>query len=634
MRAQLHLFNHGLVRSSLWPVSIIFGLVGCGGGFEFPVIEPQDQAVEFAFQKDRALGAIGQAVDALVDSKTSLDSASAQSNQASKELEKERAAVQELSSKIAAQAQEIKTLEEQVQNDKKELAKFKETRSKIEEMAQGTLSELSELRQKNESLATEKARLEKQAGSQDQQVETMSKELDDLKAELTKIRIAFRTLQDNSDMQGKKSAASGDEVANLRHTSDTLAQEKVRLEKVAAAQGQQLESFAKQINQLRDELIKRGVAVPPVEAVVVPEAPVVAKSDGVPAPPDAASGAEKKAAGAETAFQGVLRTLGGRLKKALNGNIAWDGFDIAAASSLAGAAGATLAIFFLVRRSKKLSRRLAEVQSQYRASLSQSSQSYQALPAPAATASPSELELEVEEESPGGVVAASKSEIAQAVENLEDKSRAVKPKSPSVKPAAAVAAPPSQPSHSQPSFRARRLAPPAENFGTIIRKSSAPKEAKEEAPAVKSAVEVSPMKAAAAAPKPGRRIIGALREEEGSSLKQDTERAFLVPLGKTAPPKASSEAAARALREERAVEDEENGGHTQIISEFDEDLFTPGGSKGASPAKPQDKTATINPGKPAAAPKPSKSDPAGSADEQELLKELKTIISKKFDQVK
>ncbi|MBI4584068.1 MAG: hypothetical protein HY717_08600 [Planctomycetes bacterium] len=627
-----------LVVSWAWLVPIILGLVGCGGGFEFPVIEPQDQAVEMTFQRDRGLNALGQAVDGLTDSKTCLESASAQTTQVNKELEKERAAVQELSARIAAQAQEIKTLEEQVQNHKKELAKFKETRSKIEEMAQGTLSELSELRQKNESLATEKARLEKQATSQDQQIETMSRELDDLKAELTKIRIAFRALQDNTEVQGRKAAVSGDEVATLRQTSDALAQEKVRLEKLAAAQNQQLESFAKQVNQLRDELIKRGVAVPEVEAVVVPEALVVAKGESAPAFPAAASGAEQKApaseTASETAFQGVLRTLGGRLKKALHGNIAWDGFDLSAAAGFAGAAGASLAIFFLVRRSKKLSRRLAEVQSQYRASLSQLSQPSQVFQAPAQAAGAPDLlqAIEEEEEAPRAMASPTKSEIAQAVESLEDKSRVVKPKSPPVKPAAAAAQLP-QPPHTQPSFRARRPAPPAENFGTIIRKSSAHKEAKEEAPAVKGAAEEAPVKSAAE-PKPARRIIGALREEAVSSLRQDTEKAFLVPLGKMAPPKSSSEPAARAVKEERAVEDEENGGHTQIISDFDEDLFNPGGSKGASHAKPQDKTATINPGKPAAAAKASKPEPAGSSDEQELLKELKTIISKKFDQVK
>lgn len=273
-------------------------------------------------QRDRMSQALATAVAQLDRERAAVRASRAENARNVEEIKNERATVAELQSSVEAVTAERESLDRRIQEITKEHLKLQETHARLGTMAQESLAELSELRQRADSLSNEKKRVEEKTKLQDEQVTALTREVDDLRLELNRTREAVRVIQENGEDRGQNLV-----VANL--TS-----EKERLEAQTTAQKGQIVTLSQQVVDLRGELARGSKAVPPADAVADPV----------------------------TVYGSARKLVVDRYKKALNGEIAWDTFDVISVSSAGGVVILVLLSMLFCVRHLRLRRWLKELQ--------------------------------------------------------------------------------------------------------------------------------------------------------------------------------------------------------------------------------------------------------------------------------
>jgi predicted nuclease with TOPRIM domain len=460
---------------------------------------------ETEFQRDEAVAKLQDTLDVVSEERKFIRSLEVEKNTTFEDLRRERAEFAALEKQLTDSQTQNETLTSQLAANQKELEKIQETHTRLNRMAQETLGEVSALRQQGENLEAEKEHFSQLAQSRDRRIMELSREIDNLRADL----LSHATTVQVSRSEGKRPPAVT--VAVDSETGAVSTEQRGR----------------------------PSSAETPTSDIAVGTSPVThPESEGL---------------GFNAFYDNAVTELQKRYARALDGDIAWDTFDIVVVSTLSCLALGLLAGLIFFFRLRYLKRTVKRLRAQMRRKPQRSGVAAVPVRVP-------DIDVGVER-------------------------RAVVEEQPSTRG----------------NFNTDQPSP--EDFSPIFRSSPADEEEQEEYEEEEND-EVQTMMIQPAAERAGRRVIGAFNAEDSS-----------LPAFGGARVEESSTTTTQSSQDYftggEADDSDDDFSATQMIP----DSF------------PGDPTPDLTPSSKTAA----EAGAGGSEEEQELLDELKAIISKKLD---
>ena len=254
-------------------------LASCSSTPGFPSISTAESMRETEFQRDAALAKLQDTLEVVAGEREFIRSLEVEKNTTFEDLRRERAEFAALEKKLSDAQTQNEELTSQLGANQKELQKIRETHTRLNRMAQETLGEVSALRQRGENLQSEKEHFAQLAQSRDRRIMDLSREIDTLRAEL---------LRHATTVQVKRSEGERPPAVTVAVDPETGA---VSTEKSPSSEG----AASSQI------VLQERVRV------------VHPQSDGL---------------GFEAFYDNTVTELKNRYARALEGEIAWDTFDI------------------------------------------------------------------------------------------------------------------------------------------------------------------------------------------------------------------------------------------------------------------------------------------------------------------
>lgn len=176
--------NLGRALRSVVP-AVLFALLlhGCAGSPKFPTISPAQLAEELRFQKDLTEASLQQALAQEENLEKEMARLNAEKSEVEEALRLEQERAEELSGKVDTVGQDVTEIQAELERARRLRKEAEDSFQKLREVARGTIEEVTLLKQKNEGLVREKIELIEKNSRLDREIERLSTEMDDLRAD-------------------------------------------------------------------------------------------------------------------------------------------------------------------------------------------------------------------------------------------------------------------------------------------------------------------------------------------------------------------------------------------------------------------------------------------------------------------
>jgi hypothetical protein len=307
-----HWIDRGLVTLSLASLCLI-SVPGCGSGVA--TITPENHLSELEFEKARALASLRETIVLERTSSASLRTQEDEKRQVLQDLAQKETALRYATDQVQKLTTERNELEKGLADARESDKKIKESHEKLKDLAFNSTHELTELKTRAESATQAKEKLATENRTIARQLETSTRELDDLKGELTRTRAVVRSLQEHEPLPP---GVQADGVLRDRIT--------------------ELERQLAEANSAREHGGDRTAETAPAVVVRPPEK--LAQKD---------------------LWKGLWALTVERVEAAWKGEFQWDAFEIALTGILGIVLLGPLVMLFLIWRGRRYRRLLAEL---------------------------------------------------------------------------------------------------------------------------------------------------------------------------------------------------------------------------------------------------------------------------------